>query len=82
LTLRQFEALNARLDEYLSEIERIELNIDVDELEDFSIDLSQAQTESERGAVITQEIRQRGITLPYEVGNASSTRIWLASLAK
>lgn len=82
LTLRQFEALNAQLDEYLSEIERIELNIDVDELEDFSIDLSQAQTESERGAVIAQEIQQRGITLPYEVGNASSTRSWLASLAK
>jgi len=82
LTLRQFEALNAQLDEYLNEIERVELNIDVDELEDFSIDLSQAQSESSRGVVIAREIQQQGISLPYEMGNADSTRSWLTSFAK
>ncbi|WP_342065654.1 hypothetical protein [Achromobacter kerstersii] len=82
LTLRQFETLNAQLDEYLEDIARIELNVDVDELEDFALDLSSAKTETARGAVLLREIKERGIALPYEMGNADSTRSWLASLAK
>jgi len=82
LTLRQFETLNAQLDEYLEDIARIELNIDVDELEDFALDLRSARTETARGAVLLREVKERGIALPYEMGNADSTRGWLASLVK
>lgn len=82
LTLRQFETLNAQLDAYLDEIARVELNIDVDELEDFTDELCGAKNEAARSSVINQEIKQRGIELPFEMGNADSTRSWLASLAK
>ncbi|WP_116791497.1 hypothetical protein [Achromobacter dolens] len=82
LTLRQFEVLNAQLDEYLTEIARIDLNIDTDGLELFAADLGAAQTEAARGVIIARAVEKEGISLPFEMGNTASTRRWLASLAK
>ena len=79
-TVEQFKAINAELDRYLMELGRLEFNLDVEELQAFSQELSACNDEIERSIVQQQAIAARGIDLPFEAGNASSTRSWLASL--
>ena len=81
-TVKEFQAINAQLDVYIADLARIELNLDIDELEDFSKNLAACNTEIERSFVLRQEIERRKIEMPYEVGNTNSMRQWLVSLAK
>lgn len=77
--IAKFQSINAELDKYLTELGRIEFNLDADELEYFSQRLVACNNEIQRGALLQDEVDKRGIELPYEMGNSESTRKWLAS---
>lgn len=79
-TVREFQAINAELDRYLLELSRLEFNMDVEELQAFTLELEACNDEIQRSAVLKQTVEVRGIKLPFEVGNTASTRNWLASL--
>ncbi len=79
-TVREFQAINAELDRYLMELSRLEFNLDVEELQAFTQELEACNDEIQRSTVLQQAVEARGIELPFEVGNAASTRNWLASL--
>lgn len=80
-TMQELHAANVELDCYLTELGRIEFNLDADELADFSRDLAASDDEAQRGLILKAEVVKRGVELPYEMGNSASTRKWLASLA-
>lgn len=79
-TIREFQVINAELDRYLLELSRLEFNMDVEELQAFTLELETCNDEIQRSALLKQTVEVRGITLPFEVGNTDSTRNWLASL--
>ncbi|MBP0622906.1 hypothetical protein [Cupriavidus consociatus] len=81
-TVKKYQAINAELDGYLTELARLEFDMDTEQLAAFSRDLSACNDEMQRGLVLKDEIAKQGIELPYEMGNTASTRKWLASLAK
>src|SRR5690606_21273301 len=81
-SVKEFQAINVELDRYLNEMGRIEFNLDTDELETFSRDLSACNGEMQLSVVLKQEVLKRGVDLPYEMGSSASTRNWLASLVK
>lgn len=78
--VRHFESVNAELDRYLTELSKLEFNLDADELEAFSLTLMACNDELQRGMVLKAEVAKRNIELPFEMGNSASTRDWLASL--
>ncbi|BCU06761.1 hypothetical protein [Allochromatium tepidum] len=78
--VNKFKAINAELDRYLLELSRLEFNLDTIEFHAFSQELTSCNTEIERCLLLKAEVEKRGIELPYEMGNATSTRKWLASL--
>jgi len=80
--VRKYEAINAELDRYLIELARLEFNMDPEALAVFSRDLAACNDEMQCSLVLQDEISRREIELPYEIGNAASTRQWLTSLAK
>ncbi|NVZ11416.1 hypothetical protein HW932_19375 [Allochromatium humboldtianum] len=80
--VNKFKAINAELDRYLLELSRLEFNFDTVEFHAFSQELMSCNTEIERSLLLKAEVEKRGIELPYEMGNANSTRKWLASLVK
>lgn len=77
---QRLQAINAELDRYLLELSRLEFNMDVEELQAFTQELEACNDEIQRSAILHQAVEARGIELPFEVGNAASTRNWLASL--
>lgn len=79
-TVKQFQAINAELDRYLTELSQLEFNLDVEELQAFTLELQACNDELLRSALLQQAVEARGIELPFEMGNAASTRNWLASL--
>lgn len=79
-TVREFQAINAELDRYLLELSLLEFNLDVDELQAFAQELEACNDEIRRSTILQQAVAARGIELPFEMGNAASTRNWLASL--
>lgn len=79
-TVREFQTINAELDRYLLELSRLEFNLDVEELQAFTQELEACNDEIQHSAILQQAVEARGIELPFEVGNAASTRNWLASL--
>lgn len=79
-TLQQFQVINYELDRYLTELSRLEFNLNVAELKAFTFELQGCNTELQRSLVLQKESQARGIELPFEVGNAVSTRNWLNSL--
>lgn len=78
--VKHFESVNAELDRYLTELSRLEFNLDAYELEAFSLTLMACNDELQRGMVLKAEVAKRNIELPFEMGNSASTRDWLASL--
>ncbi|MBE0440386.1 MAG: hypothetical protein IBX57_11660 [Gammaproteobacteria bacterium] len=80
--VKSFQAVNAELDRYLIELYRVEFNLDADELEEFSQQLVECNSEMQRSILLHEEVARRNIELPYEMGCSASTRKWLASLAK
>ena len=81
-TIKKYQAINAELDRYLTELGRVEFNMDTEELTAFSHDLAACNDEMQRSLVLKNEVAKHGIELPYEIGNSASTRKWLTSLAK
>ncbi|WJJ93615.1 hypothetical protein [Neopusillimonas aromaticivorans] len=81
-SVRKFQAINAELDRYLTELGRIEFNLDADELAEFAQQLASCNDELQRGLLLKDEISNRGVELPFEMGDRASTRKWLTSLVK
>lgn len=79
-TLKQFQAINAKLDRYLIELSQIEFNLDPGELQTFRLELEACNDELQRTVMLKQEVEVRGIVLPFEMDNVASTRNWLTSL--
>lgn len=78
----KFQAINAELDIYLTELAKLEFKLNVEELQIFSNDLAACNNELERSLVLQAEVQKRGIELPFEMGNHESTRSWLSTLIK
>ncbi|NWC30167.1 hypothetical protein HX799_27145 [Pseudomonas tolaasii] len=79
--VRDFQAINLELDRYLTELCHREFNMDSDELAEFAEELLACNDELQRNAVLRDELIKRSVEVPFEMGNADSTRQWLASLA-
>lgn len=82
ITVQNFKAINSELDNYLIELSRHELLLDVDQLSTFAQFLSNCTDEIQARALLKEEIAKRNINLPYEIGNTESTQKWLSSLVK
>ncbi|MDF3857559.1 hypothetical protein P3W70_04305 [Achromobacter denitrificans] len=80
-TVRRFQDINAELDRYLLEFSHQEFNLDVEELQAFTLELQACNAEIQRSEVLQKVVEVRGIELPFEIGNSASTRNWLAALA-
>lgn len=78
----KFQAINTELDNYLTELAKVEFNLNVEELQFFANDLVKCNNELERSLILKAEVQKRGIELPFEIGNHESTRKWLSSLTK
>lgn len=78
----KFQAINAELDIYLTELAKLEFKLNIEELQIFSNDLAACNNELERSLVLQAEVQKRGIELPFEMGNHESTRTWLSTLTK
>ncbi|MGB3126984.1 MAG: hypothetical protein WBB95_24500 [Pseudomonas sp.] len=78
--IRDFQAINLELDRYLTELSHMEFNMDSDELAEFAQELLACNDELQRNAVLREELVKRNVEVPFEMGNANSTRQWLASL--
>lgn len=79
-TVMKFQAINAELDRYLTELSRLEFNLDASELEEFSQALTSCNDEIQRSTLLHKQLAKRNLDLPYGMGNSASTREWLASL--
>ncbi|NLY12466.1 MAG: ATPase [Gammaproteobacteria bacterium] len=82
ITLEYFQKVNEELDRYLLDLAGLEFNLNPHELEGFSNELSFANSEMKISYLLTNEIKRRDIDLPFEIGNANSTRTWLKSLQR
>ncbi|STZ08054.1 Domain of uncharacterised function (DUF1994) [Moraxella caprae] len=80
--LDHIKEINAELNAYVTNLAKIEFNLNPQELRDLSNALSHASNEIQKGQVLQAEIDRRGIELPYEMGNSASTMSWLQSKAK
>ncbi|HDK0656314.1 TPA: cobalamin adenosyltransferase, partial [Escherichia coli] len=76
-SLEYFQAVNAELDRYLVELTALEFSVDAAALNHFSLHLDSVNSEIERGLLLREEVRRRGIALPFESGNVASVRDWL-----
>ena len=81
-TVEKFKEINVELDRYLTELARLEFNLDADELEEFAQQLADCNDELQLSLLLKEEVERRNITLPYEIGNSASTNKWLVSLVK
>jgi 5-methylcytosine-specific restriction endonuclease McrA len=81
-TVEKFQLINSELDRYLVELGRLEFNLDADEFATFSNELIACNDEIQKGMLLKEEVAKREIELPFEMGNAESTRKWLTSLIK
>ncbi|MFJ3484565.1 hypothetical protein ACIPL1_14455 [Pseudomonas sp. NPDC090202] len=79
-TVREFQDINAELDNYLSALSQQEFNLDIDELALFTQELLSCNDELQINHILKKELDKRDVTLPFEMGNSGSTRSWLASL--
>lgn len=80
--LAKYQSVNTELDRYLTELAQVEFGMNTNELAKFAWELQNCNTEIERSLVLQAEVTKRDIELPYEMGNAGSTRKWLSSLAQ
>ncbi len=80
LVLEHYQEVNRELDRYLNELAKIEFNLNLEELKIFADSLEITNCELERSIVLDAEIARRKIELPFESGNESSVRNWLANL--
>ena len=76
-TLDFMKEANAEINRYATELARIEFNLDVNELQLLTDNLSLATSESDRSIILKNEVEKRNIELPFEMGNSESTKSWL-----
>lgn len=76
-TLDFMKEANAEINRYATELARIEFNLDVNELQLLTDNLSLATSEFDRSIVLKNEVEKRNIELPFEMGNSESTKSWL-----
>lgn len=81
VTLQEFKKMNSKLDNYLTEISQIEFNFDMEDLQDFKMELKNCASEYELSIMLRQKAAIRGIQLPFEIGDRNSTLAWLKSRA-
>lgn len=81
-TVNEFKAINQKLDEYIEELNRTEMNLDAEEISSFNLQLLACNNEIERSLALREEIERLNVALPFEMGNSQSTRSWLNQLAK
>lgn len=79
VTLDFMREANVEIDRYVTELAKIEFNLDTDELQLLSDNLTLASSEFEKSIVLKNEIKKRNIDLPYEMGNSESTKSWLTA---
>lgn len=79
LAIDKAKEINAKLDDFLVELTRIEFNMDIEELRNFSDELRMSSSELERSFILKKEIERRNIALPFESGNLDSFRNFLVS---
>jgi hypothetical protein len=79
-TLEYYQKVNRELDRYLLELSALEFNLDPQDMRRFGDSLVSMNSEYERGLVLSQEVKKRGIELPFESGNLDSVRSWLSNL--
>lgn len=82
LTLEYYKKVNAELDRYVTELAKLEFNMDTNELHYFNDELILANNEYERSILLGIEIQKRGIELPFEHGDKASIRNWLQQCQK
>ena len=76
-TLDFMKEANAEINRYATELARIEFNLDVNELQLLTDNLSLATSEVDRSLVLKNQVEKRNIELPFEMGNSESTKSWL-----
>ncbi|MGQ0286759.1 DNA repair protein [Pasteurellaceae bacterium 22721_9_1] len=80
--IEKMKQINAELDRYLTELTKIEFNLNTQELKAFSDSLTLSSNEFERNFILNQEIQRRNIELPYQSGNPNDIRRFLKSKCK
>ena len=76
-TLDFMKEVNTEINLYAAELAKLEFNLDINELQLLTDNLSLATSEFDRSIVLKDEIEQRNIELPFEMGNSESTKSWL-----
>lgn len=79
VTLDFMREANVEIDRYAAELAKIEFNLNTDELQLLSDNLTLASSEFEKSIVLKNEVKKRNIDLPYEMGNSESTKSWLTA---
>lgn len=77
LALDRMREINAELDRYLTELSKIEFNLNPMELKTFADQLLATNSELERSIILKEEIIRRNIEIPFESGNIASVRDFL-----
>ncbi|WP_223229608.1 hypothetical protein [Salmonella enterica] len=62
------------------ELTALEYSVDAAEFNQFSLQLDSENREIERGLLLREEVRRRGIALPFETGKEDSGRGWFNTL--
>lgn len=79
--LKDMQEANAQLDVYIQALAKQEFNLDIQELSMLTYDLSLSTDEIVKMHVLKQHIDNKGIELPFEMGNSESAMSWLNGLA-
>lgn len=80
--LEHIKEINAELDRYVTELARIEFNLNTAELHALASALKASSNEYEKNIILKQETTRRNIKLPFEMGDKSSTIAWLKTKTK
>lgn len=76
--LIEYQKINSELDRYFMDLAAMEFAMDKDDLNDFSIALINCNDEIERSFVIGVQVKKMDISLPFEMGDHSSARKFIA----
>lgn len=80
--LEHMREINAELDAYITELARLEFNLNTQELKELSDALYSAKDEYEKNEILKTQTDKRNIKLPYKMGSHASMMNWLRSKAK
>lgn len=78
--LDYYKAINQELDAYLVNLSAIEFNFDANEIALFVNSLADTNSELERNIMLTKQLEQRDIKIPFEMGKQKSLEDWVLKL--